>query len=243
MARYRRDSGDYGDYDNVFVRENSLYGYEPEPGDDHDYEEIDDAEDYPGVAGGHRRSQSRPRRAPDAAAAQRAGARAAARAPRAAATERAPPRAAAPQPATRSASKGRPAAADPGGPGPGRSRAPPGANAVASGRPLAFSVAPKTPTAPWRGPTPAYNKAIFCEAVAIVAAEYARRAAASVWDADPPKNNERLDRMLKSAAIRILVCEGSGLLAAANDILVLRAQRAAAARGAGAAGQGRVAPK
>lgn len=72
-----------------------------------------------------------------------------------------------------------------------------------------------------------------------MAAEYARQAAASVWDSDPPKSNERLDRMLKSAAIRILVCEGSGLLAAANDILAARAQRPAA-RGSTSGGESRL---
>ncbi|AVT50661.1 tegument protein VP22 [Cervid alphaherpesvirus 1] len=237
MARFHRPSEDEDDYEysDFWVRENSLYGYESDP-DDHVYEELRAASSAPAPDG--RREGRRPRAAvaaiqptvrgrerERAAAAAEAAAAAPARRQSSRASSR-PRRAAeapSPQPPARGASVAAAVAA------PARTRAPPGANAVASGRPLAFSAAPKTPKSPWCGPTHAYNRTIFCEAVALVAAEYARQAAASVWDSDPPKSNERLDRMLKSAAIRILVCEGAGLLAAANDVLAARARRAARA--------------
>ncbi|AVT50731.1 tegument protein VP22 [Cervid alphaherpesvirus 2] len=255
MARFHRASDDEDDYEycDVFTRENSLYGYEPEP-DDHVYEELSAAE--PRAAPARRRSR---------AAAPPSSSTAAAAAPAARGRERGRPADDAPnsnrRPSGRASSRPRAAAAlaavatraaaRGGGSGyssgsaaasgeaaaapAARSRAPPGAGAVASGRPLAFSAAPKTSKSPWCGPTHAYNRTIFVEAVALVAAEYARQAASSVWDADPPKTNEQLDRLLRTAAIRILVCEGAGLLAAANDIMAERAQQAASARRTAAA--------
>ncbi|ART33235.1 tegument protein VP22 [Bovine alphaherpesvirus 5] len=247
MARFHRSSDDEDDYEycDLWTRENSIYGYDDDS-DDHVYEELcaassgpepkprpgpdgrrRDSRSCPGAAAAPSGARGRERERPAAAApARRSSSRASSRPPRPAPAANAP----ATRQATRSSSGAAGAAA---AAVPPRTRAPPGAAAVASGRPLAFSAAPKTPRAPWCGPTHAYNRTIFCEAVSLVAAEYARQAAASVWDSDPPKCNERLDRMLKSAAIRILVCEGAGLLAAANDILATRAQRPAAPAPAG----------
>lgn len=251
MARFHRPSEDEDDYEysDLWVRENSLYDYES-GSDDHVYEELRAATSGPEPSG--RRASVRAcasaaavqpaARGRDRAAAAGTTVAAPAAAPARRSSSRAssrPPRAAADPPVLRPATRGSSGGAGAVAVGPPRPRAPPGANAVASGRPLAFSAAPKTPKAPWCGPTHAYNRTIFCEAVALVAAEYARQAAASVWDSDPPKSNERLDRMLKSAAIRILVCEGSGLLAAANDILAARAQRPAA-RGSTSGGESRL---
>lgn len=258
MARFHRSSDDEDDYEycDLWTRENSIYGYDDDS-DNHVYEELcaassgpeprpgpdgrrRDSRSCPGAAAAPSAARGRERERPGAAAApaRRSSSRASSRPPR--------PAPAADAPATRPATRGSSGAAGAAAAAvPPRTRAPPGAAAVASGRPLAFSAAPKTPRAPWCGPTHAYNRTIFCEAVSLVAAEYARQAAASVWDSDPPKCNERLDRMLKSAAIRILVCEGAGLLAAANDILAARAQRPAAPAPAGgrapppAGGEGR----
>nr|QCY53686.1 tegument protein VP22 [Human alphaherpesvirus 3] len=96
-------------------------------------------------------------------------------------------------------------------------RAPPGAGAIASGRPISFSTAPKTATSSWCGPTPSYNKRVFCEAVRRVAAMQAQKAAEAAWNSNPPRNNAELDRLLTGAVIRITVHEGLNLIQAANE--------------------------
>nr|Q00039.1 RecName: Full=Tegument protein VP22; AltName: Full=Gene 11 protein [Equine herpesvirus type 4 (strain 1942)]CAA35674.1 B4 [Equid alphaherpesvirus 4] len=97
-----------------------------------------------------------------------------------------------------------------------KQRTSPGVNSIKSGKSLAFSCTPKTPKTPWYGATHLFNKNVFCAAVSRVAAAHASDAASALWDLDPPKTNEDLDRFLKAAAIRILVCEGSKLLEMAN---------------------------
>ncbi|AAG27246.1 unknown [Cercopithecine alphaherpesvirus 9] len=97
-------------------------------------------------------------------------------------------------------------------------RAPPGAGAIASGRPLSFSTAPKNTTSAWCGPTPAYNKRVFCEAIRRIAAAQAQRAAEAAWSSNPPRNNAELDRLLAGTVVRITVHEGLNLIQVANDL-------------------------
>ncbi|QPI70121.1 tegument protein VP22 [Equid herpesvirus 6] len=117
--------------------------------------------------------------------------------------------------------------------GAAKPRASPGVNAIKSGGRLAFSATPKTPKSPWQGATHLYNKNIFCAAESRIAAAHASDAAASIWDLDPPKNNEDLERFFKAAEIRIMVCEGSKLLDVANAAKS-ETREGAAAVGAGA---------
>ncbi|AIL02928.1 tegument protein VP22 [Equid alphaherpesvirus 3] len=145
----------------------------------------------------------------------------------------APPPKPAPQatrPATR-ASAGGAVPKRPGADGAGKQRASPGVNAIKSGKRLAFSSTPKTPKAPWHGSTHLYNKNIFCAAVSRVAAAHASDAASSIWDLDPPRSNEDLERFLKAAVIRIIVCEGSKLLEVANAALAETREGSAAVGG------------
>ncbi|ASW27057.1 tegument protein VP22 [Beluga whale alphaherpesvirus 1] len=95
-------------------------------------------------------------------------------------------------------------------------RAPPGAGVGTSKKPLQFSQAPATAGARWAGSTSAFNRAIFCECVATLASFYARQAAEGIWDRDPPRCNEQLDRLLRAAAIKVTVCEGADLVSSAN---------------------------
>ncbi|AII81025.1 tegument protein VP22 [Equid alphaherpesvirus 1] len=100
-----------------------------------------------------------------------------------------------------------------------KQRASPGVNSIKSGKGLAFSGTPKTPKSQWYGATHLFNKTVFCAAVSRVAAAHASDAASALWDLNPPKTNEDLDRFLKAAAIRILVCEGAQLLEVANSTM------------------------
>uniref|UniRef100_A0AAU0K6H4 Tegument protein VP22 n=1 Tax=Anatid alphaherpesvirus 2 TaxID=3080522 RepID=A0AAU0K6H4_9ALPH len=94
-------------------------------------------------------------------------------------------------------------------------RAPPGEGAVRSGK-FVFSSAPESKDTPWRPNTAAFNKRVFCGAVAAVAAHHAAKAAAAVWDMRPPKNNAELEELLDRAAMKITVCEGRSLLKTAS---------------------------
>ncbi|ACT88309.1 tegument protein VP22 [Felid alphaherpesvirus 1] len=103
-------------------------------------------------------------------------------------------------------------------PTPVKPRAAPGTNKVIAGKTLAFSGTPRTSSTPWRGATHLFNKNIFCGAMAKVAARHAADAAASIWDMEPPSNNDELERLLKKAVIRVTVCEGLNLLHTANNV-------------------------
>ncbi|SCO83502.1 tegument protein VP22 [Spheniscid alphaherpesvirus 1] len=97
-----------------------------------------------------------------------------------------------------------------------KTRASPGTNLVLSNKNLFFSSAPRTRTTAWRGPTPAFNKKIWCEAFAAIAASQARKAASSLWDIKPPTTDAELDMLMERAVMKLTIREGPNLLEIAN---------------------------
>ncbi|QPO25182.1 tegument protein VP22 [Bovine alphaherpesvirus 2] len=84
---------------------------------------------------------------------------------------------------------------------------------------LRFSTAPVGPTAPWAASVSVFNKRVYCSAVGRIAATHARRAAARLWETAHPRSDEELSDLLDATNIRVTVCEGSNLIARANELI------------------------
>lgn len=98
-----------------------------------------------------------------------------------------------------------------------RKRAPPGWRAVSAGK-FVFSEAPCGDGVMWRPQTSAYNRRVFCYAVATVSYYHGLCAAYKLWDGKPPRTNAELNALLAKASIKINVSEGPDLLKTASTV-------------------------